>query len=107
MAYIDIKHTVWERYEIEDIHIEEFMKLNEKERHQEVLNSLLDNSTDIKFLHDTSEYITPAENSNAPTIEIYYGKSVAFGSLQRIWDNTPIELKRDEKITKLIDFTKE
>ena len=95
MAYIDIKHTVWQRYQILDSDLEEFMKLDEKEKQREVFYKLVDNATDMDWLFDTSDYITPAENSNNSTLEIFDKND------NQVWDNRPIEVKRDIKIKKI------
>lgn len=95
MAYIDIKHTVWQRYRILDTDLEEFMKLDEKEKHQQVFHKLVDNADDVDWLFDTSEYITPAENSNNSTLEIFDDND------RQIWDNRPIAVKRNIKINEI------
>lgn len=95
MAYIDIKHTVWQRYTIEDSDLQEFMKLDEKEKQKQVFHKLVDNASDIDWLFDTSEYISPAENSNNATLEIFDDKH------SMVWDNRSIEVKRNNKINKI------
>lgn len=95
MAYIDIKHTVWQRYKILDTDLEEFMKLDEKEKHRQVFHKLVHNAFDIDWLFDTSEYITPAENSNNSTLEIFDEND------RQIWDNRPIAVKRSIKINEI------
>lgn len=101
MAYIDIKHTVWQRYEINEEHLEKFLKLDEKQKHQAVFHDLVDNATEIDWLFDTSEYLSPSDNGNQPTVEVYSDRHQG-GKL--LWDNQPIDIKRQKKIEEIQKF---
>ena len=95
MAFVDIKHTIWQRYQILDEKLEEFMKLDEKDRYEAIFHEIIDNATDSEYLYDTLDYITPAENQNNPTVELFDE------SYKAVWDNTPLEIKRDRKIAQI------
>lgn len=81
MAYIDVKHTIWGRYNIPDsINLEEF-----KEELNNCLNSEQDSliqekCPNFEYLIDTSDYMVPSENQ-APTIELYNDNN------ECIWEN--------------------
>lgn len=93
MAYIEIKHTIWKRYDIEEKDFEKFMQLDEREKYDSVL-SLID--TDGEWLYETEEVLTPQENLNLPTVEVFGKKYEAS------WDNTPLDVKREKKIQSIL-----
>ena len=87
--YLDYKHTSWSRlYFKEDTDMSKIIDKLE----QGYLPSELCNDPDLGFdefeqLGDTEEYITPEENDNQPTIEIYENvKNTEFWQ-ECIWDN--------------------
>lgn len=87
--YLDYKHTLWSRlYFKEDT---DMSKIIDKLEQGYLPFELCDDS-DLGFdefeqLGDTEEYITPSENDNQPTIEIYENvKDTEFWQ-ECIWDN--------------------
>lgn len=85
--YIDVKHTIWKRYEIsKGIDIEEIKKVLESAGKFDPWTHLEDIDPDIicEDLLDTSEYISPEEN-DAATVELYNNKH------ECIWDNSLIK----------------
>lgn len=66
MAYIDIKQTVWERYEIpDDMEIPEFSNAGE------VDDFIVDNDITSDILFETMVDMTIAENLGCSTVEVY------------------------------------
>lgn len=89
MNYIDYKATIWGRlYFKEDADMQKVIKKLE----EGFLPSELCDDESLKFsrfehLVDTEEYITPEENNNQPTIEVY-GKIVNTDLWEEcIWNN--------------------
>lgn len=93
MAYIDVKHTVWKRYHMEDKEFEKFMQLDEKEKYRSVFNHVDD--ADGEWMYETEQSISYEENSDNPTIEVF-GKRNSLS-----WDNTPLDVKRQKKIEQI------
>lgn len=96
MAFVDVKQTIWQRFFITDEQLEDFMKLDEKEKYK-ITYDLVDQSSENEWLYDTSETITPAENNNCATVEVYKNWNDAAS-----WDNLPQEIKRDMRINKIL-----
>jgi len=83
--YLDYKHSSWSRIYFSD---DTDMKMIAKKIEEEHLvpSELCDE--DLGFIEwetmiETEEYITPKENDNQPTIEIYEGENMQ----ECIWDN--------------------
>ena len=83
--YLDYKYTCWGRmYFDENADISKIIDKLE----QGYLPSELADDPDLKFdyfeqLIDTEEYITPWQNNEQPTIEIYEGSEFQ----ELVWDN--------------------
>lgn len=84
MNYVDYKATIWGRlYFEEDTDMQKIIKKLE----EGFLPSELCDDESLKFSHfehlfDTEEYITPKENNDEPTIEVYENSNN-----ERIWNN--------------------
>ena len=84
MNYVDYKATIWGRlYFEEDTDMQKIIKKLE----EGFLPSELCDDESLKFSHfeylfDTEEYITPKENNNEPTIEVYENSNN-----ECIWNN--------------------
>lgn len=66
MAYIDIKRTVWERFEIpEELDIPEFSNT------WEIDEFISDNDIEGDFLIETTVDMTVEENNGSSTVEVY------------------------------------
>lgn len=84
MNYVDYKATIWGRLHFEkDADMQKIIKKLE----EGFLPSELCDDESLKFsyfehLFDTEEYITPKENNNEPTIEVYENSNN-----ECIWNN--------------------
>lgn len=84
MNYVDYKATIWGRLYFEkDADMQKIIKKLE----EGFLPSELCDDESLKFTYfehliDTEEYITPKENNNEPTIEIYENSNN-----ECIWNN--------------------
>ena len=87
--YLDYKHTSWSRlYFKEGTDISKIIEKLE----QGYLPSELCDDPELGFdefeqIDDTEEYITPSENYNQPTIEIYQNVKDTESWQECIWDN--------------------
>lgn len=86
--YLDYKATVWYRIPIKDKkHIPKVIeKLNEGDTPSDIFDHLLewgDNSLYSEDVENSEEFITPLENNDQPTIEIYKDNKL-------IWQNKEI-----------------
>lgn len=73
--YIDFKKTIWERIQIPK-ELEPFLKENlGKAPLKNILNSILyddvRDDVDSEEIYETEEIMTPEQNSNNATIEVY------------------------------------
>lgn len=90
MGYVDIKITIWERHYFND----EFLKDNKI--NDDLINDIISESYEHEYIMESYEEMTPEENDNLSTKEVYNTK----GDL--IWTNEPIQIQRDKKIDNLI-----
>ena len=87
--YLDYKHSAWSRlYFKEGTDISKIIEKLE----QGYLPSELCDDPELGFdefeqIDDTEEYITPSENYNQPTIEIYQNVKDTESWQECIWDN--------------------
>lgn len=87
--YLDYKHTSWSRLYFKEN--TDMSKIIDK-LEQGYLPSELCDDPDLGFdefeqIDDTEEYITPEENDNQPTIEIYQNGKEPGNFQECIWDN--------------------
>jgi hypothetical protein len=93
--YIDQKETIWKR-----LHCS-IEASDEKEAMLKMRRLAFETDYDIycnesEMMFETSEDMTYEENLNNPTREIYYNDEM-------IKDNTPLTIKRDNKINKILN----
>lgn len=92
MAYIYVKHTIWEKI---TIHPGDEAKLEGVGRNDFDWSDLTNNA-DFEWDSDTSEYMPPEENGGQATVEIYDNDNKV------VWTNADKRIKRKEKIDKII-----
>lgn len=85
MPYIDVKCTIWRRFFIDDS--EDAVEIAKKHEYSEFDSDLID---------DTEEEMTPEENDNQSTIEVFDEDD------NLLWSNEPIQVKRDKNIDTII-----
>lgn len=73
MGYICLKVSVWEKYEMDDEDIDKFLEETDEKKKQNILREILYYS-DPETLYDTVEELTPKENGDFSTIEVYKGE---------------------------------
>lgn len=81
-----MKITIWERYYIND---EDLVKFN---KNPNDIDILMDRSHSQEMIYESWEHMSPQENGNQSTTEIYDKDG------NMIWSNKPIQEIRDEKI---------
>jgi len=90
MPYIDVKQTIWRRYYIPE-------EIDNQSDIIKLIDSLEYQDLDSELMFDTEEEMTPIDNDNQSTIEVYdYNGSM-------IWSNEPVEVKRENSINKIIE----
>ena len=91
--HIDQKVAMWRRdyYEVESDTEEDAISSMKS-----INNILTTQSINSEILFETEFDMSYEENGNQPTIEVYYNDEV-------IADNTPLDIRRDKKINKIID----
>lgn len=90
MNYIDVKVTVWNRLVFSDA---TDMNALIKEIEQYGLDEVIDDAKgfmESETLYDTEEQLTPDENGQAATIEVYQNKEL-------IWENGENKLQQHLK----------
>jgi len=85
---IDTKHTIWVRNRVK-IEAETFEKAQEYmiENYSDILNDNIHDNAEIsygaEYLFETCEMMSPKNNSDSPTVEIFKEPESVL-----IWDNT-------------------
>lgn len=89
MKYLDYKYTNWGRIYFKDN--ANMSKIIEKLEKGYLPSELCDDPElgfdEFEQIDDTEEYITPSENDNQPTIEIYQNVKGTESWQECIWDN--------------------
>ena len=89
MKYLDYKYTNWGRIYFKDN--ANMSKIIEKLEKGYLPAELCDDPElgfdEFEQIDDTEEYITPSENDNQPTIEIYQNVKGTESWQECIWDN--------------------
>ena len=88
--YIDYKYTTWGRlYFKEDTDMQMIINKLDKEGYipSELCNYPELGFDEFKEIENTEEYITPEENDNQPTIEVYQRLDNTDNWQECIWDN--------------------
>lgn len=87
--YLDYKHTNWSRLYFKKG--TDMSKIIDKLEQGYLPSELCDDPElgfdEFKQIDDTEEYITPSENDNQPTIEIYENVKDTEHWQECIWDN--------------------
>jgi hypothetical protein len=78
--HVDYKVTIWRREEFDDDEITADELIEEIKNHGFCEKGFVEND----ILYETEEQITPLENGNNPTIEIFSGNKL-------LWDNNEQE----------------
>jgi len=94
VAYIDIKHTIWDRFKLtaydSNYTAEQLVNIYNKVGLANQIPNELPEDVEWETLYDTSEEITLEENQNNPTVEMFDENG------NMIWNNkTGYEINKD------------
>jgi hypothetical protein len=94
MAHIFVKHTVWQKITLDPKDSERLEDLNKNDN---LWQELVDSAIDFEVDYDSLEYMTPKENADQETVEVYNDSG------ECVWTNRDKIIVRQEKIEALLN----
>jgi hypothetical protein len=105
--FVDKRIVTWKRihYVIKEESLEDAQRVA-KENIEYLTGYYEENGIDWcdeEILYDSEHELEWGEFSDAPTVELYWMSEGDNEPADKIWDNTPVEVMRDRKISQIID----